>query len=301
MSINNSATTLLHPRNIHNKRYDFSILIHKVPELKQYLHKNPLGEDTISFADPKAVKLLNQSLLLSYYGVQFWDIPNDQLCPPIPGRADYIHYLADLLYGKTIPEMKDRSITILDVGVGANIIYPIIGVSSYGWKFVGSDISESSLNNASTIVSHNQSLKDNIVLRHQSHSKYIFKSIIKENEYFDAVICNPPFFTSKEEAYKQTRRKMKNLGQKQEKIVHNFGGKSNELWCKGGELQFITNMINESVLYKKQVGWFTSLVSNKDHLKALVSLLKKCNVSQYKIVEMKQGNKQSRFISWKFS
>jgi 23S rRNA (adenine1618-N6)-methyltransferase len=35
-------------------------------------------------------------LLISYYDIQKWDIPH-YLCPPIPGRADYIHYIADLL------------------------------------------------------------------------------------------------------------------------------------------------------------------------------------------------------------
>ena len=41
--------------------------------------------------------MLNRALLKADYGIDFWDIPPNYLCPPIPGRVDYIHHLADLL------------------------------------------------------------------------------------------------------------------------------------------------------------------------------------------------------------
>lgn len=113
-------------------------------------------------------------------------------------------------------------------------------------------------------------------------------------------ICNPPFHSSKEEANKGTIRKNKNLGiEDSKKPTLNFGGVNSELWCEGGELTFISNMIYESVHFKTQVKWFSSLVSKKDNLKPLFSHLKKVKAT-YQIVEMKHGNKVSRILFWNF-
>ncbi len=87
----------LHPHNPHQGRYDFALLTRALPELAKHTITNPKGEPTINFSDSEAVRVLNQALLAHYYGVKFWDIPEGYLCPPIPGRADYIHYIADLL------------------------------------------------------------------------------------------------------------------------------------------------------------------------------------------------------------
>lgn len=38
----------------------------------------------------------------------------------------------------------------------------------------------------------------------------------------------------------------------------NFGGQQQELWCEGGEVAFITQMIAESQQFGRQVKWFTS-------------------------------------------
>jgi len=43
------------------------------------------------------VKVLNTALLFKYYNIQSWNFPDDNLCPPISGKVDYIHHLADLL------------------------------------------------------------------------------------------------------------------------------------------------------------------------------------------------------------
>ena len=87
---------------------------------------------------------------------------------------------------------------------------------------------------------------------------------------------------------------------KQPKNNLNFGGQKAELWCPGGELAFIRNMIKESKAYQSQVLWFTCLVSKKEHLSKLKFSLKKAQASQVKVVNMAQGQKISRFIAWSF-
>ena len=67
--------------------------------------------------------------------------PSGYLCPPIPGRVDYIHYLADLLAESNNQEIpRGSGIKALDIGTGASLVYPLTGNSEYGWTFTGVDI-----------------------------------------------------------------------------------------------------------------------------------------------------------------
>lgn len=292
----------LHERNKHQGLYDFDKLKLVVPELAPFIIKNPSGVDTIDFALPEAVVLLNKAILMKEYKMTFWEMPKTNLCPPIPGRADYIHYIADLVAegnGGKIPTGK--GVKVLDLGIGANVIYPIIGVAEYGWAFVGSEVDVVSIKTASHIVENNPHLKQNVEIRQQKSKRNILKNIIGEKEYFDVVICNPPFFSSREEVLAKTTQKLRNLGKEViGKPVQNFSGQNNELWCEGGEKAFITNYIYESKHFKRQAVWFTTLVSNKDNLKPLQSLLRKSEVAEVRVINMEQGNKISRILAWRF-
>ena len=295
-------TKPLHRRNYHCERYDFKKLIASLPDLDSYVALNKYNDLSIDFSDPKAVLTLNKALLSHFYNIKNWKIPKDYLCPPIPGRADYVHYLADLLAlsneGK-IP--KGNSIHGLDIGIGASCIYPIIGSSVYGWRFVGSDIDEVSISSANSIIKSNETLLENVECRFQSKSSDILKSIIKKDEKFDFVLCNPPFHKSQKDAEEGQVRKVSNLTKKVvEEPILNFGGQGGELWCKGGELFFIRQMIKESVINAKNCFWFTILVSKKENLREILKNIKSINPVVLKTIEMKQGQKISRFVAWTF-
>jgi 23S rRNA (adenine1618-N6)-methyltransferase len=302
MSKQLTEKTNLHPRNQHRYRYDFEFLIKNVPALKPFVFINEHAIETIDFSDPNAVKAVNKSLLASYYNIVNWDIPEYYLCPPIPGRADYIHYLADLIATTNngiIP--KGDTINGLDVGVGANCIYPIIGNAVYGWNFVGTDIDEKAIENCTAIIEQNPQLVDAISLQQQTESRFIFKNIITPEDRFTFTICNPPFHKSLEEATKGTIRKISNLeSTKTTKPILNFGGHNAELWCEGGELGFITQMIFESAKYPLQCLWFTTLVSKQSHLSSIYKTLNKVNAATIKTIDMAQGQKTSRIVAWTF-
>jgi len=296
-----SEKSSLHTRNLHRNSYDFVELISVVPELKHYVFKNDYDTLTINFSIPKAVRLLNKALLLQYYNVKEWDIPEGNLCPPIPGRADYVHYLADLLAEENGEIPKGNSVKGLDIGTGANLVYPLIANSSYGWKMRGTDINKDSLENAQQILDSNLDLSQDIQLKLQLDSDLIFKNIISKEEKFTFSMCNPPFHESEEDAMLGNRRKNNNLRKK--KVPNpklNFGGQHSELWCEGGEMAFIKKMINESVQFSSRVLWFTSLVSKKDNLHQLTTLLKNLKVPEFKIIDMAQGQKISRILAWTF-
>ncbi len=296
--------TSLHPRNLHRGRYDFKQLIACTPELAACVEQNAYGGESIDFANPAAVKALNRALLKQVYGIEGWDIPAQYLCPPIPGRADHLHYLADLLAdsnGGVIP--RGKSVRVLDIGVGANCVYPLIGHSVYGWQFVGTDIDQVALANAQHILDANKGLSDAIVLRLQASPSFIFTGVVQPDEVFDLTMCNPPFHASLAEARAGTQRKWKNLGiesNKKKIPVLNFGGQGMELCCEGGEEAFVCRMIEQSVQHADRCLWFTTLISKSASLPGVYRAIKYAGALHNKTIEMAQGQKKSRIVAWTF-
>ena len=280
----------MHAKNPFSESYDFEVLIQHHPSLKQFVFVNKYGTETIRFADQKAVKALNRALLKMQYGID-WEIPDQNLCPPIPGRLDYLLHIEELVYKKNIH--------LLDIGTGANLIYPILASCHFKWRCTASEIDPKSLKNAEEIIKNNPALST-VVLREQINEQSILENIILPDDFFDVVVCNPPFFKSAEDAQKQNQRKVKNLKIK-ETATLNFGGLSNELWTEGGEEVFLKKMILESTKFKSQVHWFTSLVSKKEHLKSLLHTIKKTKPKHYKVIDLDLGNKSSRFLAWTYT
>lgn len=289
----------LHPKNLHKQGYDFSSLVRSYSQLAPYVKTNAHGNLAVEFADPMAVTALNAALLKHYYNITGWDIPEGALCPPIPGRADYIHYVAEL------PGLNERNITLLDIGTGANGIYPLLASQIYGWQCVGSDINTRSLENVASIIAKNPRLKDRVTLRTQHDKHRIFDGIIQAGEFFDVSVCNPPFHASQDEALKGSQRKLNNLArnrgeQKSTSSTLNFGGLEAELWCKGGERMFLKKLIKESQAFSTQCRWFTSLVSKSDNVKPAKKLISKLGAVDIREIEMQQGNKITRILAWTF-
>ena len=295
----------MHPRNQHKEKYNFPKLIQAVPELGAFVKMNAYGNESIDFFNAEAVKLLNKALLKSNYGIAHWDIPANYLCPPIPGRAEYMHQVADLLYKNNPEYLQDKklgnNIRVIDVGVGANCIYPIVGAHDYNWNFVGTDIDEKAIAASQKIVNENDSLQHKIELRHQKNAHDIFHGIILPEEKFNLTVCNPPFHASLQEAQQGNLRKNRNLkNSRNAKVQLNFGGQGTELWCEGGEETFIEKMILQSAVYSNQVLWFSTLVSKESTLKKIQLKLEYVDAREMKILPMQLGNKVSRIVCWSF-
>ncbi len=293
---------------MHQQGYDLPSLVKSYPPLEQYLKTNTHGNLSVEFAEPLAVKALNTALLKRHYNIVDWDIPEGALCPPIPGRADYIHYIAELL-GIDVPTPSkvntQPSIHLLDIGTGANGIYPLLACQIYGWQCVGSDINPLSLKNVASIITSNPTLKDAFILRTQHDKNRIFDGIIQTGEYFDVSVCNPPFHASQEEAHKSNQLKINNLARNRGERTNssptlNFGGLEAELWCNGGERMFLKKLIKESQEFSSQCRWFTSLVSKADNVRPAQKLIRKLGATDIREIEMKQGKKITRLLAWTF-
>lgn len=299
-------TNTLHPRNPHQGRYDFNALCRSYPALKPFITSSPKGGKTIDFANAQAVVALNAAILKTEYEIHQWNLPKGFLCPPIPGRADYIHHIADLLarhnpikgkLAKRVP--KGEQVKVLEIGTGASCIYPILGCKNYGWSFVGSEINPTAIDAAKAIIEANQSLQSKIKIVQQKEPQSIFNHLIRKHDYYHLTLCNPPFHASKQEAQLATARKWQNLKGKTSKAL-NFGGQASELWCPGGELSFLKRMVTESRQFATQVRFFTTLVSKGENIRPLKRRLKALDASFIQVIEMAQGSKKSRILAWSY-
>ncbi|MCU0793575.1 MAG: 23S rRNA (adenine(1618)-N(6))-methyltransferase RlmF [Opitutaceae bacterium] len=294
----------LHPRNPHRARYDFPALVSACPELARHLIDHPVEGRTLNFADPAAVLALNRALLRHHYQITDYPLPPGALCPPIPGRADYLHHLADLLSGDGVPP-RGPATRLLDIGTGANVIYPLLGARAFEWSFVATDIAPASLESARRIVAAN-GLENRIELRAQTDARVVFAGVTTAPERFAASLCNPPFHASAAEAAAGTDRKLRNLAAGRSHRAAgqprlNFGGRDHELWCEGGEPGFLRRMIAESAAHPQLCRWFTTLVSKSAHLPELESALAAARPAEVRIIPMRHGQKHSRILAWRFA
>lgn len=71
-----------------------------------------------------------------------WHIPLHRLCPTIPNRLNYIHWIEDLVaLDKRIEKIDVNKVAGLDIGTGANCIYPLLAHRLHSnWYFRGTDI-----------------------------------------------------------------------------------------------------------------------------------------------------------------
>ncbi|KAL6629265.1 hypothetical protein ACP70R_029030 [Stipagrostis hirtigluma subsp. patula] len=311
-----SEAPSIHPRN----RYaaaapDFAALAELYPSFRPFVSVSGRGRASIDFTDFAATRELTRVLLLHDHGVNWW-IPDGQLCPTVPNRSNYIHWIEDLLSSNLIPPISSSgNVKGFDIGTGANCIYPLLGASLLGWSFVGSDVTDIALEWAKKNVESNPHIAQLIEIRNanavpfstgsetigreaarentldpaddQEKSKPpILVGVVKEGECFDFCMCNPPFFESIEEAGLNPRT--------------SFGGTTEEMVCPGGELAFITHIIEDSVSLKNSFRWFTSMVGRKANLKLLISKVREAGASVVKTTEFVQGQTARWGLAWSF-
>ncbi|WP_304145458.1 23S rRNA (adenine(1618)-N(6))-methyltransferase RlmF [Mesoflavibacter zeaxanthinifaciens] len=279
----------------HTNNYNFEVLIDNYPKLQPFVFKNKYGNLTINFSEAKAVRALNTAILKANYGINYWNFDDNNLTPPIPSRVAYINLLKDLLLSSNLV----GNVKVLDIGTGANCIYPLLGQSIYNWQFVGTDVNKNSIKQAEKIIAENK-LEDEVSIRFQSNPNQIFQGILTKTDTFTLTMCNPPFYKDETEANSATLKKLKGLNQDTNSINRNFSGISNELWYKGGEKAFLHNYLYESSLFKNKCFWYTTLVANKYNIKSMYASLDKLGAKIIKTLPINIGQKKSRVVAWTF-
>jgi 23S rRNA (adenine1618-N6)-methyltransferase len=282
----------VHPDNPFLGNYNFNQLVHAYPPLEQYIVPGRFARKSINFSNPDAVYALNKALLKWRYGVN-WSLKEGHLCPAVPGRLDYLLHVNELL-----GDFEGRRVQMIDIGTGASLIYPLLGTAAFNWECIGTEVDKEAISYAKGLVRMNPNMQGTRI-RRQEFKSQILDGVIFDDDDFDVLVCNPPFYKTKTEAMNMNARKNKNLHGADEPHF-NFGGSANELWYKGGEEAFLKKLALESATYKTKVTWFTCLVSKKEHLKTFKRYIRKGEPTEVREIEMTQGNKESRFVAWTF-
>lgn len=142
-----------------NKKPDFSKLSEKYPDLKRCLSgRTADGAATLNWGLPESSRVVSQVLLKEDFGLDV-ELIRDRLCPPLPNRINYLCWLEEIFQSCNKAGGEETRIygclSMLDIGVGASCIYPMLGLKLFQWSFVGSDIDESSVQEARRNVQKN--------------------------------------------------------------------------------------------------------------------------------------------------
>ena len=268
---------------------DFSLLIKKFPELTKYtLLKNEDGEYSFNWSDNKLSLLITKCILDFYFKIKYYSIPNNFLIPPVPSRLNYINLIKTLLISFNILTSKEENEIIgIDIGTGANLIYPLLGYSLYKWKFICSEINNEAFENSIKIIKENK-LEEYIKLIKQKYKNYIFVGIINREKKYTFSICNPPYYDYEDEIKKEDKNK---------NCEYNF----DEIYYKNGEVGFFNKYFQESLCYSKNIFLFTYLIGKKSNAEKIYDQISEDkNIRYCDMKKIKTGNNIRYIIFWTF-
>ncbi|RAL61080.1 hypothetical protein DID88_010421 [Monilinia fructigena] len=283
-----SATT-----NIYKEDIDFITLGREDSDFGKLLNSN--GQ--LDFSDPKSVQQLTKSLLKRDFGLKLI-LPDDRLCPPVPNRLNYILWLQDLVDTSsdtyTDSYSLDRQVHGLDIGTGASCIYPLLGCTQRPlWRFTGTDVDDRSISFARQNVQSN-GLQSRVQLIQTKPQGPLIPLDEISVDSLDFTLCNPPFYASAEDL-------ASSASLKQRPPFTACTGSDTEMVCEGGEVSFVSRMIDESLKLRDRVQWYTSMLGKFSSLSKIIEQLKENKVDNYAVTEFVQGSRTRRWaVAWSF-
>ena len=273
---------------------DFLILIKEFPDLKKYIIKQneeKLEEISFEWSNNNLSLLMTKSILDYYFNIKYYNIPKGYLIPPIPSRLNYLNLINKILIKEINSQSRYSSDIIgIDIGTGANIIYPILGNSIFNWKFICSEINDESYNNAKLILEKNN-LENEINLIKQKNKNNIFLNILNQENKYIFSLCNPPYYDYETEI---------KLDEKKRDNEFNF----DEVYYKKGEFGFFQRYFIESTCYKKNVYLFSILIGKKANMENINDIMNtndnKNIIKKFNIQKIQTGNNLRYIIYWSF-
>lgn len=111
----------------------------------------------------------------------------------------------------------------------------------------------------------------------------------------DFVMTNPPFYSSETDMLKSAAKKSR--------PPHSAcTGAPVEMVCDGGEVAFVSRILDESLVLRERVQWYTAMFGIVSSLEVMVEKLREKAIDNYAVTEFIQGNKTRRWaIAWSFA
>ncbi|XP_072389912.1 U6 small nuclear RNA (adenine-(43)-N(6))-methyltransferase [Diabrotica undecimpunctata] len=278
----------MHPRNIYKSPPNFKQLALDFPEFREFVTQDITGKVSLDFKNTKALRALSCILLKKDFGLNV-EMPLDKLIPTIPLRLNYILWLEDLLSLTG----KSENIKGVDIGTGASCVYPLLAAKKNKWHMVASEIDSNSVTFANTNIEKNK-LEEFIQIV-KVNENTVLKDVVNRDEY-DFCMCNPPFFGSTQELHSNLNSRSLN----RPKPKNSFCATPTEVVVKGGEVDFLSKLIQESKILGTQIKIYTTMVGHKKNLPQLKTLLREVDVCSFKETEFCQGNTTRWGLAWTF-
>ncbi|KAJ3641083.1 hypothetical protein Zmor_027604 [Zophobas morio] len=285
-----SMNQYMHPRNIYKQPPNFKQLAIQYPDFRKHATQDLSGKVTIDFKNVEALRALTCTLLKKDFGLDI-QIPLNKLIPTVPLRLNYILWIEDLL------SVADRTDNIkgIDIGTGASCVYPTIAAKKNQWTMLATEIDPESIKFATENVKRNS--LQNLVTVIQVKDTLLNEAVDQHPHEYDFCMCNPPFFSTTQElhpffkARKQNRPHPRNA----------FCASVDEVVAKGGEVDYISRLINESKTLDTQIKIYSSMVGHKSTLPPLKKLLREVEVVSFKQTEFCQGHTTRWGLAWTFA
>lgn len=133
----------------------------------------------------------------------------------------------------------------LDIGCGASCIYPLLAAKYKNWKMIGVDVDDKCIEIARENILKNQ-LQDKVTVIKNTEDNIITNVINHlDSDKISFSMCNPPFFDVNQNVQNRTgKRKRPNSAST---------GSKTDLSTDGGEVRFITKIIEESCVLRNKI------------------------------------------------
>jgi 23S rRNA (adenine1618-N6)-methyltransferase len=276
---------------------DFKALTKKNPDFKLTWQK---CSGKLDFQDPETIKTLSRAILVADFGLQL-EVPDDRLCPPIPNRWNYVSWIQGLI-DSTSPDYSDRydpdrKVIGLDIGTGASAIYTMLCLQSRSnWTMCATDVDKKSFESAARNLALNSLMTRTKLLQTTELNALIPMQALGIG-HLDFTICNPPFFTDASDMTSSLKGEGKSW-----KPNAVCTGAEIEMVCDGGDLGFVTKIVNESLVLKEKVQWYSSMLGKLSSAKSIIDLLKKHGITNWAVGVIDTGSSTKRWVvAWSFS
>ncbi|KAF2122205.1 hypothetical protein BDV96DRAFT_140297 [Lophiotrema nucula] len=258
-----------------------------------------LQQGLVDFQDPATQKALLSAQLQVDFGLKI-DLPDDRLCPPVPNRFNYVAWIQGLVDSTSTDYQdrydSDRKVTGLDIGTGTSAIYTLLALQCRpNWIMCATDIDKKSFDSAAHNLAINGLLTRTKLLQTTKDNDLIPLQYLGVDR-LDFTVCNPPFFVDA----KEMRNSL--TGEGKNKIPSAAcTGTETEMVCEGGEVGFVTRIVNESLRLKDKVTWYSSMLGKLDSAKAIIELLKKHEINNWAVGVLEPGDVTKRWVvAWSF-
>ncbi len=247
---------------------------------------------------------LTRALLKTHLELQLPYLESNHLCPPVPNRFFYLHWIHnELLRGSEVDRFG------MDIGAGATAIYSLLAAKFFQYHMFTTEIDEIATTMAQKNVDANHlSSRIHIASVEPSHSQDpnqpvggpLERSLVAWDQFLaqgqqqpmqlDFVMTNPPFYDPSTMEYKNPRA---GDGRARTAMTVSEGS------YPGGEVGFVIEMIADSLRRRHSSRWFSSMLGKKTSLLQLQKLLTHVlGPAHVRVTEYGPGQYTRWFLAW---